>query len=71
MEFDVKKHNEKVTNLRIRLNNYIKENGLKKQFVAAKIGITPSKLSYFLHGKLFVTDDFAKKLDNFLSDKGI
>lgn len=71
MEFDVEKHRERTMDLRVKLINYIKENGIKKQFVAEKIGIPPSKLSYFLHGKLFVTDDFAKKIEKFLVEREV
>ena len=56
--------------LKTRLSNYIKNSGLKKQFVAEKIGIPPSKLSYYLHGKLFVTDDFADKIKTYLESVG-
>lgn len=56
--------------LKKRLSNYIKNSGLKKQFVAEKIGISPSKLSYYLHGKLFVTDDFADKIKTYLESVG-
>lgn len=56
--------------LKRRLEKHIKENGLKKQFVAEKIGIPPSKLSYYLHGKLFVTDDFADKIKTYLESVG-
>jgi len=56
--------------LKKRLSDYIKNSGLKKQFVAEKIGISPSKLSYYLHGKLFVTDDFADKIKTYLESVG-
>lgn len=56
--------------LKKRLSDYIKNSGLKKQFVAEKIGIPPSKLSYYLHGKLFVTDDFADKIKTYLESVG-
>lgn len=56
--------------LKNRLSDYIKNSGLKKQFVAEKIGISPSILSYYLHGKLFVTDDFANKIKTYLESVG-
>ena len=56
--------------LKTRLSNYIKNSGLKKQFVAEKIGISPSILSYYLHGKLYVTDDFADKIKTYLEGVG-
>lgn len=52
--------------LREKLSEHIKKNGLKKTFVAEKIGISPSKLSHYLHGKLILIDDTENKVRDYL-----
>lgn len=52
--------------LRQELSEHIKKSGLKKTYVADKIGISPSKLSNYLHGKLIVTNEFEQKIRNYL-----
>ena len=52
--------------LRTELLKHIKEKGLKKSYVADKIGITPSKLSNYLHGKLILVDDTESKIEKYL-----
>ena len=53
-------------NLRQELLEHIKKSGLKKSYVAEKIGISPSKLSNYLHGKMIVTDEFEQDIRNYL-----
>lgn len=55
--------------LRTELLKHIKEKGLKKSYVADKIGITPSKLSNYLHGKLIVTEQFENDIRNYLEQQ--
>lgn len=52
--------------LRQELSEHIKKSGLKKSYVADKIGISPSKLSNYLHGKLIVTNEFEQMIRNYL-----
>ncbi len=52
--------------LRQKLLEHIKKSGLKKSYVADKIGISPSKLSNYLHGKLIVTNEFEQNIRNYL-----
>ncbi len=56
--------------LKERLSNHIKSKGLKKTFVAEKIGITPQKLSYYLHGKLLLIEDIDDKVKAYLESEG-
>lgn len=60
---------EKYVSLQQELNDYIKKNGLKKSFVADEIGMSGSKLSNFLHGKLIVTDEVESRIKNYLDQK--
>lgn len=53
-------------NLRQELLEHIKKSGLKKSFVAEKIGISPSKLSCYLHGKLIIVDDTESRIKDYL-----
>ena len=55
--------------LRKELIEHIKEKGLKKSFVASKIGITPSMLSNYLHEKLFVTEQLENAIRNYLAEQ--
>lgn len=52
--------------LRQELLEHIKKSSLKKSYVADKIGISPSKLSNYLHGKLIVTNEFEQNIRNYL-----
>ena len=52
--------------VRERLQEHIKKNGLKKSFIAEQIGISPSKLSCYLHGKLIIVDDTESKIKLYL-----
>lgn len=52
--------------LKARLLEHIKKNGLKKSFVAEQIGISNSKLSNYLHGKLILIDDTESKIRDYL-----
>jgi len=52
--------------LKARLLEHIKKNGLKKSFVAEQIGISNSKLSNYLHGKLILIDDTENKVRDYL-----
>ncbi|MCI5586412.1 MAG: helix-turn-helix domain-containing protein [Lachnospiraceae bacterium] len=49
-----------------KLQEHIKKNGLKKSFVAEQIGISSSKLSNYLHGKLILVDDTESKIEKYL-----
>lgn len=60
---------EYYVSLQQELNDYIKKNGLKKSFVADEIDMSGSKLSNFLHGKLFMTDEVENKIRNYLDQK--
>lgn len=68
---DIKHQNERrlCVELRTELLRYIKESGLKKSYVADKIGISPSKLSNYLHGKIVVTEQFEKSIRNYLEQR--
>lgn len=55
--------------LKERLQEHIKMNGLKKSFVAEKIGISSSKLSCYLHGKLIIVDDTESKIKEYLEQQ--
>ena len=37
--------------IRNDLKNYLKENGIKNKFIAEKIDLSPSMISYFINGK--------------------
>lgn len=52
--------------IREKLQEHIKNNGLKKSFVAESIGISPSKLSCYLHGRLTSVDDTENKIKDYL-----
>lgn len=52
--------------LKQELLEHIKKNGLKKSYVAEKIGVSPSKLSNYLHGKLILTDEFEQDIRDYL-----
>ena len=52
--------------IREKLQEYITKNGLKKSFVAECIGISSSKLSCYLHGKLMSVDDTENKIKDYL-----
>jgi plasmid maintenance system antidote protein VapI len=50
-------------------NRIIEELGLKKVYVAKKIGITKVHFSYFLHGKRNMSPDKMEKLHQILGIK--
>ena len=52
--------------LKAKLLEHIKKNGLKKSFVAEQIGISNSKLSNYLHGKVILVDDTESKIEKYL-----
>lgn len=53
--------------IREKLSKFISENGLKKSFVAKQLGITPSIMSYYLHGDLLMANKIDKKVLDFLT----
>lgn len=44
------------------LENMIRDSGLKKTFIAKKVGITPVYLSYLLNGKRYMSDDMKYRI---------
>jgi predicted transcriptional regulator len=52
--------------LKEQLLEHIKKNGLKKSYVADKIGITPSTMSNYLHGNLIITDTLEQRIKDYL-----
>lgn len=57
---------ESCVNLKQELLEHIKKSGLKKSFVAEQIGISPSKMSNYLHGKLILVEDIENKIKDYL-----
>ncbi len=45
-----------------KLNKYIEDNGVKKSFVAAKLGITNVYLSYIINGKANPSIELEEKI---------
>lgn len=53
-------------NVRLRLNDYILQRGVKCKFIADKCHICPARLSRFINNKRNINEDILNKLDEFL-----
>ncbi|CDI50394.1 helix-turn-helix transcriptional regulator [Clostridium tetani] len=53
---------------RIKLKQYIKENGLKQRFLAKKLGITEQYLCMFLRNKRDFGNKLLKQINNILNN---
>ncbi len=50
-----------------KLNDYIKDNGLKKSFVAQKIGVSSVFLSLVINKKVDPSKDLEERIREFIS----
>ena len=48
--------------VRRKTREYLRDNGIKQNFIARKIGITPGMLSYYLNGHKNLSEKNIKKL---------
>lgn len=53
-------------NIRRDLNNYLQDNGIKSKFIASKIGISESMMSYFLNNKKSLSVNNLQKIYNII-----
>lgn len=54
--------------LQEKVMQYCKKNGLKKSYVAQRVGLQPSTFSQWLHGKLELNTVFIERLEKFYTE---
>lgn len=54
-------------NLRKLVLEHIRDNGLKKGFVAAKVGLSQTEFSLWLNGKTFINTEVEQNLIKFVN----
>lgn len=55
--------------LQERVMAYAKENGIKLNFIAKKVGLYQSQLSAWLHGTREIEDFYKRKLEMLISEE--
>lgn len=55
--------------LQTKVKEHLSENGIKKKYLAALIGIYPTQLSQWLSGNYTLTDIQIKRVEDFLNGK--
>ena len=55
--------------LQERVMAYAKENGIKLNFIAKKVGLYQSQLSAWLHGTREIEDFYKRKLERIITER--
>lgn len=55
--------------LRERMEDYLIESGVKRKFVANKIGISPSHFTNWLHGTVKASDEVESRIRKYLEER--
>ncbi|MDF1496322.1 hypothetical protein [Caproiciproducens sp. CPB-2] len=53
--------------LQMQVEQFVKNNGIKKSYVASKCGLTPSDFSLWLHNKLYINPEIEIKISEFIN----
>lgn len=52
--------------LQSNVQEFVKANGIKKGYIANKIGLSPSDFSLWLHYKLYVNPEIEKRIEQYI-----